>query len=61
MVIKMKINDLTHKIINFEKRNVMDDFNRNLIILVVFKWDFDHFTGFCEETQKVAFVSHRNQ
>ena len=32
MVIIMNINGLTHKTINFKKRKVMDDFNRNLII-----------------------------
>ena len=32
MAIIMNINDLTHKTINFKKRKVMDDFDRNLII-----------------------------
>ena len=32
MAIIMNINGLTHKTINFKKRKVMDDFNRNLII-----------------------------
>ena len=32
MAINMKINDLTHKAINFEKRKVIDYFNRTLII-----------------------------
>ena len=32
MAIIMNIDDLTHKTINFKKRKVMDDFNRNLII-----------------------------
>ena len=37
MVVSMEINGLTHKIINFEKRKVMDDFNRNLIINCILK------------------------
>ena len=32
MAIIMNIKDRTHKTINFKKRKVMDDFNRNLII-----------------------------
>ena len=32
MAIIMNINDQTHRTINFKKRKVMDDFNRNLII-----------------------------
>ena len=32
MVINVKINSLTHKIINIKKLKVMDDFHRNLII-----------------------------
>ena len=40
MVIYMKINGLTHKIINFKNRKVMDDFNSNLIINGIIK-------GFC--------------
>ena len=36
MVIIMDINDITHKTINFKKRKVMDDFNRNLIITGIF-------------------------
>ena len=36
MAIIMNINDRTHKTINFKKRKVMDDFNRNLIINGIF-------------------------
>ena len=36
MAIIMNINDQTHKTINFKKRKVMDDFNRNLIINGIF-------------------------
>ena len=37
MVIIMKINGLTHKIISFKKQKVMDDFNKNLIINRILK------------------------
>ena len=36
MAIIMNINDRTPKTINFKKRKVMDDFNRNLIINGIF-------------------------
>ena len=36
MAIIMNINDRKHKTINFKKRKVMDDFNRNLIISGIF-------------------------
>ena len=36
MAIIMNINDRTHETINFKKRKVMDDFNRNLIINGIF-------------------------
>ena len=40
MAIIMNINDQTHKTINFKKRKVMDDFNRNLIINGIL-WTFN--------------------
>ena len=42
ITINMKINDLIHKTINFKKRKVIDNVNRNSIIndiLMAFLWN----------------------
>ena len=46
MAIIMNINDRTHKTINFKKRKVMDDFNRNLITNGIFYGLLTEFNGF---------------
>ena len=47
MVINIKIDGLTHYIINFKKQKVMNDFNRNLTIIGILKGLLIYFNGFC--------------